>query len=54
MPSSFPRDVLSVDTPGSPGTGTAPLPPPGADLLDRALVGWERFLLGVFAEASDE
>ncbi|MEU9716536.1 hypothetical protein [Streptomyces sp. NPDC047976] len=52
MTSSLTRDVLSLDTPD--GTGTAPLSLPSADLLARAQVGWEHFLLGMGWEAADE
>ncbi|WP_185911033.1 hypothetical protein [Streptomyces sp. WAC07149] len=52
MTSPLPRNVLSLDTPD--GAGTAPLSLPSADLLARAQVGWEHFLLGMGSELSDE
>ncbi|MBT2544068.1 hypothetical protein J7E99_26030 [Streptomyces sp. ISL-44] len=47
------RDVLSIETEEPPFVRVAVVVGPGADLLDRALVGWERFL-GTFDGASDE
>lgn len=47
-----PRNVLSLDTPD--GTGTAPMSLPSADLLARAQVGWENFLLGMGPEEPHE
>ncbi|MET8298484.1 hypothetical protein ABZW02_31225 [Streptomyces sp. NPDC005180] len=38
------RNVLSLDTPDGSDADTADLAPPSADLLDRALAGWQRFL----------
>lgn len=40
------RGVLCIDTPDRPGPspGLVEVREPSADLLDRALVGWERFL----------
>lgn len=43
--------VLSLDTPDRVPWGTLPVGEPSADLLDRALVGWELFRAG--AEQSD-
>lgn len=48
------RGVLSFDVPEGAGAGPAALSLPSEDLLDRALVGWERFLCGFFSEVSDE
>ncbi|EFL20155.1 predicted protein [Streptomyces sp. C] len=52
LTSPLPRNVLSLDTPD--GAGTAPLSLPSADLLARAQVGWEHFLLGMGSELPDE
>ncbi|MCJ1678112.1 hypothetical protein MTF65_12300 [Streptomyces sp. APSN-46.1] len=45
--------MLSIDTPDDPSARVAPVVEPSADLLDRALVGWERFL-GTALEVTDE
>lgn len=45
-----PTDPLDPDNPWSRAQTTSS---PSAELLDRALVGWERFL-GTFEVASDE
>ncbi|WP_405978726.1 hypothetical protein [Streptomyces sp. NBC_00158] len=47
------RGVLCLDTPDDPGFGLAEVPQPSADLLARALVGWQRFALTA-REVSDE
>ncbi|MEU9159408.1 hypothetical protein AB0D29_03855 [Streptomyces sp. NPDC048424] len=47
------RDVSSVDTEDIPWMRAAAIGEPSADLLDRALVGWERFL-DTLQGASDE
>ncbi|MFJ3876857.1 hypothetical protein ACIPW5_05305 [Streptomyces sp. NPDC090077] len=47
------RDVLGIDTPDDPHQWLAPVHEPSADLLDRAQVGWERFL-GSAMEAPGE
>ncbi|WP_405979538.1 hypothetical protein [Streptomyces sp. NBC_00158] len=47
------RDVLSIDRPADSSARTAVLAEPNADLLDRALAGWERFLR-TFEAAPDE
>ncbi|MFD8982472.1 hypothetical protein [Streptomyces sp. NPDC059564] len=39
-----PRDVLGIDLGDTPSVRVAAVVEPAADLLDRALVGWERFL----------
>ncbi|MFB6614027.1 hypothetical protein ACIGFK_36785 [Streptomyces sp. NPDC085524] len=36
--------VLSIDTPDNPIHGLLAVHEPSAELLDRALVGWERFI----------
>ncbi|MCX5381143.1 hypothetical protein [Streptomyces sp. NBC_00091] len=54
MTSPTPRGVLSLDVPDSPGVGLAALLEPSADLLDRARVGWEHFLLSASSEVADE
>ncbi len=46
------RDVLGIDTPDDPREQMARVPAPSAELLDRARMGWERFL-GVLEEAPD-
>ncbi|MFE3553303.1 hypothetical protein ACFXKW_00215 [Streptomyces sp. NPDC059193] len=38
------RQVLGIDTPDDTGPGLLPVGAPSPELLDRALVGWERFL----------
>ncbi|MFD8631963.1 hypothetical protein [Streptomyces sp. NPDC059533] len=38
------RGVLCIDTPDDPSPGLTPVPEPSSDLLDRARVGWERFI----------
>lgn len=47
-PDTFPqhgaRNVLSIDTPDNPSARVASVVEPSAELLDRALVGWELFL----------
>ncbi|MEU7603742.1 hypothetical protein AB0B78_18700 [Streptomyces sp. NPDC040724] len=47
------RDVPNVDTEDIHSVKVAALVEPSAELLDRALVGWERFL-GTLQGASDE
>ncbi|MFF4430728.1 hypothetical protein ACFYZ4_16355 [Streptomyces sp. NPDC001513] len=47
------RDVSSVDAEDIPSERVAAVVEPSADLLDRALVGWERFL-DTLQGASDE
>ncbi|MFJ3883018.1 hypothetical protein ACIPW5_36920 [Streptomyces sp. NPDC090077] len=47
------RDVLGIDTSDDPYQRLAPVPEPSLDLLDRARVGWERFLRTT-GEASGE
>ncbi|MGW0392469.1 hypothetical protein ACWDYJ_16545 [Streptomyces sp. NPDC003042] len=37
------RNVLSIDTPDSVRWGVLTVGEPSAELLDRALVGWEHF-----------
>lgn len=44
------RGVLSIDIPDHAGSGPGA---PSAELLDRALVGWERFT-GAWEETSDD
>ncbi|MFI1284687.1 MULTISPECIES: hypothetical protein [unclassified Streptomyces] len=51
MPQS--RSVSIVDTEDVPSVRVTARGEPSADLLDRALAGWERFL-GTLQEASDE
>ncbi|MFG2877421.1 hypothetical protein ACGFYU_20915 [Streptomyces sp. NPDC048337] len=46
------RGVLCIDTPDDPSPGLTPVPEPSADLLDRARVGWERFI-GADEEPAD-
>ncbi len=53
MTSPTPRNVLSLDTPDSAGFGLAAITQPSAELLDRALVGFERFTATTQAQ-SDE
>lgn len=48
------RGGLSIDTPDGPRPGLAAIPEPSQELLDRALVGWERFLRTTGEELSDE
>lgn len=48
----YARGVLCIDTPDSPGPDPAEAREPSAELLDRALVGWERFLVSA-GESSD-
>ncbi|MGP3691684.1 hypothetical protein ACTVZO_44820 [Streptomyces sp. IBSNAI002] len=43
MTSPTPRDVLSLDTPEGQCACIAAMSEPSAELLDRALVGFERF-----------
>ncbi|MFE2323571.1 hypothetical protein ACFXD5_06555 [Streptomyces sp. NPDC059385] len=38
------RRVLAIETPDEPVTDLLAVSGPSAELLDRALVGWERFL----------
>ncbi|MBT2542547.1 hypothetical protein J7E99_17945 [Streptomyces sp. ISL-44] len=45
--------VLSADTPDSLARGVLTVREPSAELLDRAFVGWERFI-GDLEEPSDE
>lgn len=45
--------VLSADTPDGIAQGVLTVREPSAELLDRALVGWERFIGGLEG-ASDE
>lgn len=47
------HDVSSIDTEDVSSAGVAAIGEPSADLLDRALVGWERFL-GTLQGVSDE
>lgn len=47
------RGVLCIDTPDAPWAGLTAVSEPSAELLDRALVGWERFTGGV-EEPSDD
>ncbi|MFE3559941.1 hypothetical protein ACFXKW_34545 [Streptomyces sp. NPDC059193] len=47
------RDVLVVDTDDTPSAATSAVAGSGSDLLDRALVGWERFLV-TFEAVPDE
>ncbi|MGW0367178.1 hypothetical protein [Streptomyces sp. NPDC002990] len=47
------RGVLSTGTGDAPSARVAAVVEPTADLLDRALVGWERFL-GTFEGVFDE
>ncbi|MFE3581301.1 hypothetical protein [Streptomyces vinaceus] len=46
-PHGCPRHVLGIDTPDGYAHGRGPVTAsvgrPSADLLDRALIGWERF-----------
>ncbi|MCX5016553.1 hypothetical protein OG765_37150 [Streptomyces sp. NBC_00555] len=51
-PHSCTRRVLSIDTPDNPVPGPFAVCEPSAELLDRALVGWERFI-GKAEEPSD-
>lgn len=51
-PHSCTRRVLSIDTPDNPVPGLFAVCEPSAELLDRALVGWERFI-GKAEELSD-
>lgn len=46
------RGVLSLDHPDDTPNGMHPVGAPSAALLDRAMVGWERFL-GSSPEPSD-
>ncbi len=48
-----PRDLFAIDTEEISSAGFEVRGEPGSDLLDRAQVGWERFL-GTLREASDE
>ncbi|MFJ6481609.1 MULTISPECIES: hypothetical protein [unclassified Streptomyces] len=48
------RGGLSIDTSDSPRPGVAAIPEPSQELLDRALVGWERFLRTTGEELSHE
>lgn len=41
---SYARDVPGIDRPDDPSVRESFLVEPSADLLDRAHVGWERFL----------
>ncbi|WP_326588479.1 hypothetical protein [Streptomyces sp. NBC_01294] len=47
------RDASRVDTEDASSGRVAAIGEPSADLLDRALVGWERFL-ATLQEAPDE
>ncbi|MFI0206547.1 MULTISPECIES: hypothetical protein [Streptomyces] len=47
------RDVFAVETDGVLPVGAAVRGEPSEDLLDRALVGWERFL-NTLQGATDE
>lgn len=47
------RDVLVIDTEDTPSTGTTAVIGHGSDLLDRTMVGWERFLV-TFEAVPDE
>ncbi|WP_374775419.1 hypothetical protein OG756_23750 [Streptomyces sp. NBC_01310] len=47
------RDASGVDTEDASSERVAAIGEPSADLLDRALVGWERFL-ATLREAPDE
>lgn len=38
------REMVFITREGDPSVRTAVMDEPGTDLLDRALVGWERFL----------
>jgi hypothetical protein len=52
-PLHTPRDVLSIDLDDTPSVRVAAAVEPAADLLDRALAGWERFL-DTFEAVPDE
>lgn len=47
------RGVMSLDNPDAQASTTAPLALPSADLLDRARIGWERFLSTLSAVADE-
>ncbi|MCX4691519.1 hypothetical protein [Streptomyces sp. NBC_01408] len=47
------RDVLVIGTEDTPSAGVTAVIGHGPDLLDRALVGWERFLV-TFEGVPDE
>ncbi|MBT2542165.1 hypothetical protein J7E99_15965 [Streptomyces sp. ISL-44] len=47
------RDVLVIDTDDASSVGASAVIGHGSDLLDRALVGWERFLV-TFEGVPDE
>ncbi|MFC9293466.1 hypothetical protein ACFTWH_04285 [Streptomyces sp. NPDC057011] len=49
---SLARGVLCIDTPDDPWAGPTVVSEPSAELLDRALVGWEHFI-GSVEEPSD-
>ncbi|MBT2539913.1 hypothetical protein J7E99_04125 [Streptomyces sp. ISL-44] len=51
---SYARGVLSIDTADGPWPGLEAVSGPSQDLLDRALVCWERFLRATGEELSDE
>ncbi|MFD4244483.1 hypothetical protein ACFWP3_23240 [Streptomyces sp. NPDC058525] len=53
MTSPAPRGVLSLDTPDGMSAGMVAVCPPSADLLDRALVGFERFAAAVEAQPDE-
>lgn len=52
-PLHTPRDVLGIDLGDTLAARAAAVTEPAADLLDRALVGWERFL-DTFEAVPDE
>ncbi|MFD4241944.1 hypothetical protein ACFWP3_10140 [Streptomyces sp. NPDC058525] len=47
------RAVLGLDTPDTPGVGIAAVRQPSAELLDRALVGFERFITSGEAQTDE-
>ncbi|MEU9250307.1 hypothetical protein AB0D66_00475 [Streptomyces sp. NPDC048270] len=47
------RGVLCIDTPEGLRAGCTAVPEPSAELLDRALVGWERFIGGLEGAGHD-